>query len=139
VGVNSTKLNDKETLAFDFGTFLRGIVQIKIAFMKNTYTIILVVILSFLFTNCAKTVDPVWGKLDETHCRPSWVGNSDYQIRKNLEALLRGDGVIPLKIRIKGNRNNNCESCLCFTGETYRISIDRSQLNWLIYYGFEVE
>ncbi len=107
--------------------------------MKQVVTFSSIIFALYFFSSCAKTVDPVWVKLDETHCKPSWVGNTDHQSRKNLEALLRGDGVVPLKIRIKGSRDNNCESCLCHTGKTYRVSIDRSQLNWLVYYGFEVD
>ncbi len=107
--------------------------------MVKIFKVLLFSGLFLSLTNCAKTVDPVWVKLDETNCKPSWVGNTDNQSRKNLEGLLRGDGVIPLKIRIKGNRSNECTTCMCLTGKTYRVSIDRSQLNWLIYYGFEVE
>lgn len=107
--------------------------------MKRLISLAIIMSFTFLLANCAKTVDPVWVKLDETNCKPLWVGNTDHQSRKNLEGLLRGDGIIPLKIRIKGNRSNQCSDCMCLTGKTYRVSIDRSQLNRLIYYGFEVE
>ncbi|MEX1001931.1 MAG: hypothetical protein WDZ35_07440 [Crocinitomicaceae bacterium] len=105
---------------------------------KISLMIMLLAALSFL-ESCNKTVDPVWMKLDETFCKPPWVANTDYRSRKNLEATLRADGIIPLKIRIKGVRNNNCENCWCLTGKTYEVQVDRSQMSWLFYYGFETK
>jgi hypothetical protein len=90
-----------------------------------------------VFTGCSKTVDPVWMVYEEAGCRPPWAAKTDHRTRNNLEAVLRADGIIPLKIRIKGDRNTNCEDCDCFTGKTYHVQIDQSQVAWLYYYGFD--
>lgn len=95
---------------------------------------------SILFLgSCSKTVDPVWMVMEEDNCRPPWVGNSDNKTRKNLESVLRADGIIPLKIKIKGSRDTDNLSCGNPTGKTYHVQIDQSQVNWLYWYGFENE
>ena len=93
----------------------------------------------FSLTNCSKTVDPIWMQYEEENCVPPWVGKTDNRSQDNLEALLRADGLIPLKIKIKGTRENNCIDCDCKTGKVYQVQIDRSQMNYLIYYGFSVK
>jgi hypothetical protein len=92
-----------------------------------------------LLGSCAKTVDPIWMMMEEDNCRPPWVGKSDNKTRNNLEAVLRADGIIPLKIRIKGDRDTDDMDCGYPTGKTYHVQIDQSQVNWLYYYGFENE
>lgn len=95
--------------------------------------------LTTLFQSCSKTVNPVWMVYQEENCTPPWVGKNDRRSRDNLESLLRADGVIPLRIKVKGDRDNSCESCDCLTGKTYHVQVDKAQLSWLFYYGFEVE
>ncbi|MCH2234090.1 MAG: hypothetical protein MK078_07545 [Crocinitomicaceae bacterium] len=88
--------------------------------------------------SCAKTVNGTWARYEERGCKPTWVSyNSDNRSRKNLEALLKADGIIPLKIRISGERNLNCNTCFCETGKVYRVKVDESQLGLMFYYGFE--
>ncbi|MBD3638573.1 MAG: hypothetical protein HUJ25_14565 [Crocinitomicaceae bacterium] len=100
---------------------------------------ILLLFAGILLNSCSKTVDPVWMIYEEENCRPPWVGNTDYKTRKNLEAALRADGVIPLKIKIKGNRTNSCNDCFCLTGKTYFVQVDRSQMSYVYYYGFSAK
>ncbi|MEO9531792.1 MAG: hypothetical protein ABJG68_13510 [Crocinitomicaceae bacterium] len=108
--------------------------------MKKLITTTFVVMAALLlFGSCAKTVDPVWMVMEEDNCRPPWVGKTDHKTRDNLEAVLRADGVIPLKIRIKGKREFDGEPCGTPTGKTYHVQIDRSQISWLYWYGFENE
>lgn len=89
--------------------------------------------------SCSKTVDPVWMVYSEVGCLPPWAAKADFKSRNNLEAVLRADGIIPLKIRIKGTRDNSCNDCECFTGKTYHVQVDESQMSWMFYYGFGVE
>lgn len=104
---------------------------------KILLSTVLILSVIFVFTRCSKTVDPVWMVYEEAGCRPPWVGKTDHKTRNNLEAVLRGDGIIPLKIKIKGDRSNACEDCDCLTGKSYHVQIDQSQVAWLYYYGFE--
>jgi len=89
--------------------------------------------------SCSKTVEPVWMVYSEEGCLPPWAAKADYKTRNNLEAVLRADGIIPLRIKIKGDRDNSCETCDCFTGKTYHVQVDESQMSWMFYYGFGVE
>jgi hypothetical protein len=108
--------------------------------MKKIMTTTLVVLAGlFLFGSCAKTVDPIWTVMEEDNCKPPWVGLTDNKSRKNLESILRADGIIPLKIKIKGDRDNDSQECGQPSGKSYHVQIDQSQLSWLLYYGFEVE
>ena len=107
--------------------------------MKKISLLLLVLVTFSFLESCNKTVDPVWMVLEEDFCQPPWVANTDYRTRKNLDATLRADGIIPLKIRIKGFRNNECNYCGCLTGKTYEVQVDRSQMSWLYYYGFEAK
>ncbi len=104
--------------------------------MTSTLVLIAVVL---LFGSCAKTVDPVWMVMEEDNCRPPWVGKTDMKTRNNLEAVLRADGIIPLKIKINGSRETDDLPCGYPTGKIYRVQIDQSQVSWLYYYGFENE
>lgn len=95
--------------------------------------------LMVISNSCAKTVDPIWMVYEEENCNPPWVGKNDRRSKDNLEAMLRNDGVIPLKIRVKGDRDNNCDVCWCKTGKTYHVQVDASQMSYLFYYGFVAE
>ncbi|UKN01902.1 hypothetical protein K6119_00030 [Paracrocinitomix mangrovi] len=97
------------------------------------------ILFTLLMGSCTKTVDPVWMVYQEENCRPPWVAKTDNKTRKNLEALLKGDGIIPLKIKIKGDRDNNCQDCFCLTGKSYHVQVDESQMGYMFYYGFSVE
>lgn len=108
--------------------------------MKKTILLTLLIgATTLFFGSCAKTVNPTWMVYEEDNCTPPWVGKNDRRSKDNLEALLRADGVIPLKIKIKGDRSNACVDCDCKTGKSYHVQVDKAQLSWLFYYGFEVE
>lgn len=106
---------------------------------KIVQTTFVVIAAILLFGSCAKTVDPIWMMMEEDNCRPPWVGKTDNKTRNNLESVLRADGIIPLKIKIKGSRDNDGKDCGTPTGKTYHVQIDQSQVNWLYWYGFENE
>ena len=101
--------------------------------------IFLLIGLAYWIQSCSKTVEPVWMEYNEEGCLPPWAAKADYKSRNNLEAVLRSDGIIPLRIKIKGDRDNSCESCDCRTGKTYHVQVDESQISWMFYYGFSLE
>ena len=92
----------------------------------------------FLLESCAKTLDATWVKYEERGCLPPWASlKSDNRSRNNLESLLKADGIIPIKIKIIGERDLSCTNCFCKTGIVYRVKIDKSQLNLMYHHGFE--
>ena len=109
--------------------------------MKNVLIILYITVsIPFLNSGCAKTTDTTWVVFNEENCLPPWVSEkSDNKTRKNLSALLKGDGIIPLKIKIKGDRLPDCNDCNCLTGKSYHVQIDESQLNYIYHYGFYSE
>lgn len=107
---------------------------------KIAFTASVMLAFLFLFNSCAKTVQGRWVVYYETNFLPPWVSEkSDWRTKDNLEELLKGDGIIPLKIRIRGEREPECPEWDCFTGKTYHIQVDKSQLNLIYYYGFVSE
>lgn len=108
--------------------------------MKNYILILGLTLSGFLLTNCSKTVEERWVIYEEEGCLPPWVSlKNDNRTRDNLEDLLRNDGIIPLRIKISGERNDNCNDCNCLTGKIYRVQVDKSQLNHMYYFGFRSE
>ena len=107
--------------------------------MKKLMKLAFIAILGLsMLSSCAKTVNGTWVKYEERGCKPTWVSHkSDNRSRKNLEALLKADGIIPLKIKISGDRNLDCNTCFCETGKVYRVKVDESQIGLMFYYGFE--
>ena len=104
--------------------------------MKIGITLVISII---LMASCAKTTDGEWMVYDETVCYPFWTDeNSHNRSRQNLEAFLKAEGIIPLKIRVQGERYISCEACYCETGVTYEVKVDKSQSGLLLYYGFRV-
>ncbi len=98
------------------------------------------ILLTLCFYGCAKTVNEKWMTYSETACYPFWVNeSSDKKTRSTLETFLKSDGIIPLKIKIEGNRGSYCEGCDCKTGKIYRVQVDKSQVGALAYWGFELE
>ncbi len=94
-----------------------------------------------LFDSCAKTTNGKWMVFQETACLPFWAHESNDRKAKNtLENFLKSEGIIPLKIKINGERSSIiCESCACPTGKEYRVKVDKSQIYLLAYWGFELE
>ena len=98
------------------------------------YLILLLVVI----TSCAKTTKGEWMVYNETICYPFWTDiDSHKRSKDNLEKFLKAEGIIPLKIKIEGERISTCEFCDCETGITYEVQVDESQSGLLIYYGFK--
>ena len=96
--------------------------------------------LLLLLGSCVKTLDTTWVIYEEEGCTPPWVSlKNDNNSRNNLESLLKAEGIIPLKIKIEGERDDSCNECACTTGKVYRVQIDESQLDRIYYYGFKSE
>ena len=90
------------------------------------------IILTISLSSCNRANDTMWVYMDETACPPGWVDpDSDRKTKDYLEGFLRGNDVIPLNIKIDGDRENHCLACNCFTGRTFRVKIYKSQL-WLV-------
>jgi hypothetical protein len=106
---------------------------------KYILPLFLFVFLPFMTNSCAKTTDGQWMVYHETNCPPTWVNiNNDRKSKNALEILLKADGIIPLKIRVNGERLDNCDDCYCETGKEYHVKVDKSQAGLLFYYGFEL-
>ena len=56
---------------------------------------------------------------------------------KNLEKFLKAEGIIPLKIKVEGEKIITCKACDCETGIEYQVQVDESQAGLLLYYGFK--
>ncbi len=97
-------------------------------------------ILMLLLTGCDKTTDGKWMVYEETVCYPYWVHTSnDNKTKDQLESFLKDDGIIPLKIRVLGEREITCEACACLTGKRYEVLVDKSQIGYMNYWGFEIK
>lgn len=100
--------------------------------------VIFTVLLAFTLVACSKTTNPEWMVYYETSCLPEWViENSDSKTKKELSNYLKDNGVIPLRIKIEGERIPTCNYCDCSTGKIYYVQIDKSQIEYLSWYGFE--
>ncbi len=94
--------------------------------------------LLLLIASCAKTTDGEWMIYEETVCYPFWTDEDSHnRSRDNLEKFLKAEGIIPLKIRVDGERYISCEACHCETGVTYEVKVDESQAGLMLYYGFK--
>lgn len=92
------------------------------------------------FTSCHKTTDNEWMIFKETSCLPFWANeSSDRKSKNTLETFLKSEGIIPLKIKIVGDRIETCVDCDCPTGKEYHVQIDKSQVGYLAYWGFELK
>ena len=97
----------------------------------------MIAILTLLAASCAKTTDGEWMVYEETVCYPFWTDeDSHIKSKKNLEKFLKAEGIIPLKIRVDGERYITCEACHCETGVIYLVKVDESQAGLMFYYGF---
>ncbi len=98
----------------------------------------LIAILCLGILSCTKTTKGEWMVYEEEVCLPFWVDeNSNNKSKDNLEKYLKGEGIIPLKIRITGERFPECEDCYCKTGLEYEVQVDESQSSDMLYYGFK--
>ncbi len=103
--------------------------------MKN---LSLLIILCVGMASCAKTTKGKWMIYEEEVCLPFWADEDQHRKSKdNLEQFLKTEGIIPLKIRITGERLPECEACHCKTGLSYEVQVDESQSGHLLYYGFQ--
>ena len=99
---------------------------------------IAIAILLLAIVSCAKTTDGEWMIYEETVCYPFWTDeDSHHRSKENLEKYLKAEGIIPLKIRVEGERVITCEACHCETGVTYEVKVDESQAGLMLYYGFK--
>ncbi len=90
--------------------------------------------------SCSKTTDGRWVIYKETSCLPFWAHeSSDRKSKNTLETFLKSEGIIPLKIKIIGERIETCQECDCNTGLEYRVQIDKSQVGYMAYWGFELK
>jgi len=90
--------------------------------------------------SCSKTVDKEWVELLETTCSPGWVDHdNDRKTKNNLEGFLKGNGIVPLKIKIEGDRHETCQFCDCTTGKVFKVQIDQSQRSLIGEFGFYLE
>ncbi len=104
--------------------------------MKN---LSLLFIIGIILASCTKTTDGEWMVFEEAVCLPFWTNeNSNKKSIENLEKYLKVEGIIPLRIKIKGERTiPECESCDCKTGITYEVEVDETQSGLMLYYGFK--
>ena len=87
--------------------------------------------------SCAKTTKGEWMIYEEEVCLPFWADENNHnKSRDNLEKFLKAEGIIPLKIRITGERLPECEDCYCKTGLFYEVQVDETQSGLMLYYGF---
>lgn len=106
--------------------------------MKRIARIGLIGLLSFIFHGCTKTTEGRWVVYYETGCNEPWMSEkSDNKTRNNLEDALKTDGIIPLKIKFKGEREQQCTTCDCETGKEIWVQVDKSQVGYMYWYGFE--
>ncbi|MFD1550686.1 hypothetical protein DNU06_06230 [Putridiphycobacter roseus] len=92
----------------------------------------------FVMASCAKTTKAEWMVYEETACLPFWTDeDSQSKSKDNLELFLKAEGIIPLKIKIEGERNFSCDACDCETGIDYLVQVDESQAGLMLYYGFK--
>lgn len=90
--------------------------------------------------SCSKTTNGRWMIYEETTCLPFWANeSSDRKSINTLETFLKSEGIIPLKIKIIGERESTCEFCDCPTGLEYHVQVDKSQIGYLAYWGFELK
>lgn len=90
--------------------------------------------------SCSKTTNGRWLIYEETTCLPFWANeSSDRKSINTLETFLKSEGIIPLKIKIIGERESTCEFCDCPTGLEYHVQVDKSQIGSLAYWGFELK
>ncbi|MFK8039035.1 MAG: hypothetical protein AB8B74_12140 [Crocinitomicaceae bacterium] len=95
-------------------------------------------VLFLLLSSCAKTTDGEWMIYEETVCYPFWTDEDSHNRSKdNLEKFLKAEGIIPLKIRVEGERSISCEFCDCETGVSYQVKVDESQAGLMLFYGFK--
>lgn len=100
--------------------------------------IIMITILALIAMSCAKTTDGEWMIYEETVCYPFWTDEDSHnRSKQNLEKFLKAEGIIPLKIKVEGERTPTCEFCDCETGVTYQVKVDESQAGLMLYYGFK--
>ena len=99
------------------------------------------IILSFTgLQSCSKTTDGKWVIYKETTQLPFWAHeSSDRKSKNTLETFLKSEGIIPLKIKIIGDRIATYKDCDCFTGIEYRVQVDKSQIGYMVYWGFELK
>lgn len=103
--------------------------------MKQFLTITALLLIA---VSCAKTTDGEWMVYEETTCYPFWTDEDSHNRSKdNLEKFLKAEGIIPLKIRVDGERSISCDFCDCETGVSYNVKVDESQAGLLLYYGFK--
>ncbi len=75
---------------------------------------------------------------EEQVCLPFWADKKKHnKSKENLEKYLKSEGIIPLKIKITGERLPQCDDCDCPTGLYYEVKIDESQSGSMLYYGFK--
>tara|TARA_B110000046_G_C13010751_1_gene406563 strand:+ start:446 stop:775 length:330 start_codon:yes stop_codon:yes gene_type:complete len=90
--------------------------------------------------SCSKTTDGKWIIYKETTQLPFWAHeSSDRKSKNTLETFLKSEGIIPLKIKIIGDRIATCKDCDCFTGLEYRVQVEKSQVGYMAYWGFELK
>lgn len=90
--------------------------------------------------SCSKTTDGRWVIYKETSCLPFWAHeSSDRKSKNTLETFLKSEGIIPLKIKVIGERIETCQECDCYTGKEYRVQVDKSQVGYMAYWGFELK
>lgn len=90
----------------------------------------------FLTTACGVDNKSTWVVMQEDGCPPGWVDDSDRKTRLNLEGYLKGNDIVPIKIKVTGVREGDCNSCYCLTGRTFRVKVYESQVGYMAYYGF---
>jgi hypothetical protein len=107
-----------------------------------------ILVLSFvlaLFTfpglqSCSKTTNGKWVIYEESTQLPFWANeSSDRKSKNTLETFLKSEGIIPLKIKIVGTRVANYKDCDCLTGLEYRVQVDKSQVGYMAYWGFQLK
>ena len=101
--------------------------------MKN---IIIIAISILIFSSCNKHNDSTWMYYDEYVCDAGWIENGDRKSKLNLEGFLKGNEIIPLKIKVDGENNPECNQCDCLTGRTFRVKVYESQTYLMHQLGF---
>jgi hypothetical protein len=98
-------------------------------------------IITLLFNvSCAKTTNGKWMVYEESACLPFWAHeSSDRKSKQILSDFLKDQQIIPLKIKIVGERELNCLECYCLTGKEYHVKVDKTQIGELAYWGFELK
>lgn len=105
--------------------------------MKN---FVIILVFGLILISCAKTTKGEWMVYEEEVCLPFWTDEDSHnKSRNNLATFLKAEGIIPLKIKIEGERIPECEDCYCKTGISYEVQVDRSQAGLMLYYGFKTK